>query len=202
MAETSLIEEQNKIKNLEFSKEVKKILIFSGKRKSGKDFITDELYKRLGGDKSVIIKLSGPIKTHWAKSKNLNTTKLFSDGEYKEQYRLEMAKWGEKIRNENYGYFCRAAIEMYNTNKSIWIISDARRKTDLKWFKETYGEKCKIIRIECSEEIRKSRGWIFCKGIDDCETECDLDDVNNWDLKVNNDNEDVELILNRILNVL
>ncbi|XP_011500801.1 PREDICTED: probable phosphomevalonate kinase isoform X2 [Ceratosolen solmsi marchali] len=112
MAETSLIEEQNKIKNLEFSKEVKKILIFSGKRKSGKDFITDELYKRLGGDKSVIIKLSGPIKTHWAKSKNLNTTKLFSDGEYKEQYRLEMAKWGEKIRNENYGYFCRAAIEI------------------------------------------------------------------------------------------
>jgi hypothetical protein len=46
MADTNTSEEQNKIENLEISKAPEKILIFSGKRKSGKDFITDELYKR------------------------------------------------------------------------------------------------------------------------------------------------------------
>jgi len=64
--------------------------------------------------KSVIIRLSGPIKTHWAKSLDLNIDQLLGNGEYKEKYRLEMAKWGEDMRKEDYGYFCRAAIDMYN----------------------------------------------------------------------------------------
>lgn len=49
-------------------------------------------------------------------------------------------------------------------DKPIWIISDARRKTDLQWFKENYVDKCKTIRISSSEEVRKNRGWKFCKG--------------------------------------
>ena len=35
------------------------------------------------------------------------------DGEYKEIYRKEMIKWGEDIRNKDHGYFCRAAIELF-----------------------------------------------------------------------------------------
>ena len=37
------------------------VLLFSGKRKSGKDFITDRLAARLG-ERSVILRLSGPLK--------------------------------------------------------------------------------------------------------------------------------------------
>ncbi|OXU29745.1 hypothetical protein TSAR_012330 [Trichomalopsis sarcophagae] len=203
MADTSMTGEESRAKNSEFSKNPEKILIFSGKRKSGKDFITDELFARLGKEKSVIIKLSGPIKSHWAKIKNLDAKQLFGDGEYKEAYRLEMTKWGEDTRNKDYGYFCRAAILMYNANdKPIWIISDARRKTDLKWFKEHYADKCKNIRISSSEEVRKNRGWKFCRGIDDSETECDLDDVTDWDLEINNNEDDIELILHKIIDIL
>lgn len=50
------------------------------------------------------------------------------------------------------------------TTKKIWIVSDARRKTDLKWFKDNYGERCKTIRIVCNNEVRKNRGWEFCPG--------------------------------------
>lgn len=60
--------------------------------------------------------MSGPIKSHWAKIKNLDAKQLFGDGEYKEAYRLEMTKWGEDMRNKDYGYFCRAAILMYDGN--------------------------------------------------------------------------------------
>ncbi|XP_058807190.1 phosphomevalonate kinase [Phymastichus coffea] len=185
------------------TKILERILIFSGKRKSGKDFVTDELFKRLGNEKSVIIKLSGPIKTHWAKTRNLDAAELFGDGEYKEFYRLEMIKWGEDIRNKDYGYFCRAAIEMYNAkSKPIWIISDARRKTDLKWFKENYGDLCKTVRISSNESVKKRRGWIYTKGVDDSETECDLDDVSDWDLEVQNNGESIESILEDILSLL
>lgn len=34
-----------------------------------------------------------------------------------------MVKWGEDIRNKDYGYFCRAAIEMYNGNKQLFYLS-------------------------------------------------------------------------------
>lgn len=39
-------------------------------------------------------------------------------------------------------------------------------------------------------------------GIDDQETECDLDDVNNWDLHLHNETEDIENILQQILQLL
>lgn len=69
---------------------------------------------RIGSQKSAIIRLSGPIKTHWAKSLGLDIDQLLGDGKYKENYRLEMVKWGEDMRRKDYGYFCYAAIGMYN----------------------------------------------------------------------------------------
>lgn len=113
----------------------------------------------------------------------------------------------------------------------MWIISDVRRKTDIKWFIETFGDLCKNIHIACSEEVRQKRGWIFTTGketkhniiiwkthtlenklliisiiiigIDDSETECDLDDVNNWDLLLeNNNNSDIEAILQQLLGLV
>ena len=32
-------------------------------------------------------------------------------GSYKEQHRLSMIKWSEEIRNADYTFFCKAAIE-------------------------------------------------------------------------------------------
>ncbi|CAD6230733.1 GSCOCG00012190001-RA-CDS [Cotesia congregata] len=178
-----------------------RILLFSGKRKSGKDYITDNLFKRLGPEKSVIIKLSGPIKSHWANTFNLDLNQLLSDGKYKENYRLEMIKWGEDKRRTDTGYFCRAAIDMYNaTSKKIWIVSDVRRKTDIEWFEKTYGELCKTIRINCSNDVKSQRGWKFTPGIDDSETECDLDDRSEWNLKITN--EDLSITLEHLTIVI
>lgn len=76
---------------------------------------------RIGSQRSIIIRLSGPIKTHWAKSLNLDINQLLGDGEYKEKYRLEMVKWGEDMRRKDYGYFCRAAIDMYDGTASFLL---------------------------------------------------------------------------------
>ncbi|XP_063978234.1 phosphomevalonate kinase isoform X1 [Diachasmimorpha longicaudata] len=216
----------SQVARMSYSPEI--ILLFSGKRKSGKDYITDKLFETLGSDASVIIKISGPIKSHWAKARNLDLNQLLSDGEYKEKYRLEMIKWGEDTRKNDPGYFCRASIDMYNVilmsitpgifylwkplqplyslllahGKRIWIVSDIRRKTDLKWFRDNFPQKCKSIRINCGDAVRIQRGWIFTPGVDDCETECDLDDVKDWDLTILNEGASSKELLKSLLHLI
>lgn len=74
------------------------------------------------GDKCEIIKISQPIKSHWAQEKNLNLNELLSDGEYKEQHRLDMIKWSEEMRERDYGCFCRAACQNGNFNCVVNVI--------------------------------------------------------------------------------
>lgn len=175
------------------------ILLFSGKRKCGKDFITDRL-KEIIGDKCEILKISLPIKSHWSKAKNLDLDLLLDESIYKEKYRLDMILWSEEKRASDYGYFCRITCENAS-DKPIWIVSDIRRKTDIKWFTETYDQKVKKIRITADDEIRKARGFQFTKGVDDAESECNLDDFSPWDLIVDNGTtaKPMEDILNDIL---
>lgn len=69
---------------------------------------------RLGTESAEIIRISEPIKSHWAREKGLDLDQLLSDGPYKEKYRKEMIVWSDHVRSTDPGYFCRAAI-----NKSI-----------------------------------------------------------------------------------
>lgn len=54
---------------------------------------------------------------------------------------------------------------MYNLVylKDVWIISDARRKTDIDWFKSNF-KNVKTVRINATECTRKSRGWKYIQG--------------------------------------
>ncbi|XP_026741302.1 phosphomevalonate kinase-like [Trichoplusia ni] len=178
------------------------ILLFSGKRKSGKDFITTHLQKLLG-DRCEVLKISQPIKSHWAKEKNLNLNELLGDGFYKEQYRLDMINWSEKMRAKDYGYFCKIATDNA-LEKPIWIVSDIRRKTDIRWFNETYGNLIRNIRIYADDETRDNRGYEFKSGVDDVASECDLDDYNEWDLVIDNSNgkQDIEDQLSSIIRLV
>lgn len=92
-----------------------------------------------------------------------------------------MIDWSDEVRSREPGYFCKAACDKgfsitcfsnsYNRFyvaallKQIWIVSDVRRKTDVEWFKETYGEKVKLVRIFAEENVRKARGWKFTEGM-------------------------------------
>lgn len=68
---------------------------------------------RLGTD-AEIIRISEPIKSHWAKEKGLSLDGLLGDGPYKEKYRKEMIIWSDEVRAKDAGYFCRAAIARSN----------------------------------------------------------------------------------------
>lgn len=156
---------------------------------------------RLGEENAEIIRISEPIKSTWAKEKNLILTQLLSDGPYKEKYRKEMIVWSDERRALDYGIFCREASR--NISKQTVIVSDIRRKTDIKFFKETFGDKIKLIRIKCDDSVRIARGWKFQEGVDDIQSECDLDDWCEWDLLIENDGQkESEEMLEEIMEML
>ena len=159
----------------------KKILLFCGKRKSGKDYLTEWLQKSLNlkfeKNSTTILRLSGPLKECYAEDHGLDFSKLLDSSDYKEKYRKDMITWSEKIRNQNPSYFCLKAIQKYDKAKefSIWIVSDCRRRTDFEFFDQNYPGKIVKIRVKASEETRIKRGFSFQNGIDDAESECGLD---------------------------
>lgn len=79
------------------------------------------------------------------------------------------------------------------SDKPIWIVSDVRRKTDIRWFKETYPELIRTIRITADKETRIKRGYQFATGVDDVASECDLDDYNDWDVVIDNGESSTQL---------
>ncbi|KAJ3597459.1 hypothetical protein NHX12_000984 [Muraenolepis orangiensis] len=168
--------------------EPKLILLFSGKRKSGKDYVTDLILKRLGSENCCILRLSGPLKQQYAQEHGLDYSELLAASGYKETHRAAMIAWGEQRRRQDPGFFCRFATR--GAQQPVWIVSDARRCSDLLWFQTEYPSQTRCVRVQASEETRGDRGWRFTAalktyapspkqhlsaGIDDAESECGLD---------------------------
>jgi len=61
------------------------IVLLSGKRKSGKDFVASKLANYFG-DHATIIRLSAPLKKVFASENNLDYENLLTSGMYKELY--------------------------------------------------------------------------------------------------------------------
>ena len=59
----------------------------------------------------------------------------------------------------------------------------------MEYFRANHGARIKTIRIVADESIRIGRGWKFTSEIDDSISECDLDDVVDWDFIVTNNND-------------
>ncbi|KAF6293487.1 phosphomevalonate kinase [Rhinolophus ferrumequinum] len=160
------------------------VLLFSGKRKSGKDYVTEALQSRLGGDVCAILRLSGPLKEQYAQEHGLNFQRLLDASTYKETYRRNMIVWGEEKRQADPGFFCRKVVE--GVSQPVWLVSDTRRMSDIQWFREAYGAVTQTVRVVASEQSRQQRGWVFTPGVDDGESECGLDNFGDFDWVIEN----------------
>lgn len=182
----------------------KVILLFSGKRKSGKDYITETLRKRIGDDKCTILRLAEPIKEAYAKEHNLDYNRLLDSSDYKELYRAKMVAWGEEKRDADLSFFCRLAVKKRGRPEfAVWVVSDARRESDIEYFRESFTCPTLTVRVRARNDTRRDRGWVHTPGIDDAPTECGLDQVENWDFVIkNNDEDDLEGQLESILRVV
>lgn len=102
-----------------------------------------------------------------------------------------MIQWGEDMRSANPAYFCDLAVADANNLASVWVITDARRKTDMEYFKKNF-DKVISVRVVCDDAIRIQRGWVFTADVDDAESECNLDDYTH-DIIIRNDGDPQEL---------
>jgi len=178
------------------TKNPKVVILLSGKRKCGKDYVSDILLKILKD--IVAFRIAAPIKKQYAKDHNLNFDKLLDASQYKEIYRQQMVLWSEQIRANDPNFFLRLTIEESNAKtKSIWMLTDARRLCDVLYFKSDLFKSSKVItiRICASDQTRKERGWTFTEGIDDKDTECGLDSYNDWDFVLKNDGSEQDLMI-------
>lgn len=73
--------------------------------------------------------------------------------------------------------------------RPVCVVSDIRRRTDVQYFREHWPGKLILIRIECDDKVRQERGWTFQAGVDDIQSECDLDAFTEWDYLLNNGGE-------------
>lgn len=167
------------------------MLLFSGKRKSGKDFVTEALQSRLGADVCAILRLSSPLKEQFAQDHGLDFQRLLGASTYKEAYRRDMILWGEEKRQADPGFFCRKIVE--GVSQPIWLVSDTRRMSDIQWFQEAYGAVTRTVRVVASEQSRQQRGWVFIPGVDDGESECGLDNFGGFDWVIENHGDEWHL---------
>lgn len=47
----------------------------------------------------------------------------------------------------------------------LWVVTDCRQKSDLKYFKDKFPQQVKTIRIVADDTIREQRGWSFISGL-------------------------------------
>lgn len=120
-----------------------------------------------------VLRLSKPLKKQYAEDHGLDLARLMDSSSYKETHRQAMILWGEEMRDKDPGYFCRLAVS--EATKPVWLVCDARRPTDMEFFKTHYGSRTITVRVEAGEGVKRGRGWVFTPGVDDAPSECGLD---------------------------
>uniref|UniRef100_A0A914HGX2 Phosphomevalonate kinase n=1 Tax=Globodera rostochiensis TaxID=31243 RepID=A0A914HGX2_GLORO len=181
------------------SSSAKAFVCVSGKRKSGKDFVTRKLVSGIAErcpDFAIsICTLSDSLKDEFASLRGVEAAQLKGDGPGKEYVRKEMIAFGEGLRSKDSAYFCRKAFSQRLTvhgtangaSDEVVVVSDCRRPTDIAFFQCLSPAGAVIcLRVQCSLATRQRRGFVFKNGVDDTDSECALDAA-NWDFVVENE---------------
>ena len=174
------------------------ILLLSGKRKSGKDYVASTLEQQLGDNQCDLVKLSNAIKREYASLHGLDYKEMLSDSPYKDRYRREMISLGEERRARDPGHYCKLACEGARPC-IVWVVTDTRRESDMAWFKEHYSHiPLLTVRVTADPGVRCERGWRWTEGVDNVESECGLDSYNH-DIVVENSGKPITPYIQQIL---
>ena len=135
----------------------------------------------------------------------LDLVRLMSSSPYKDIHREAMITWSEAIKEKEKDstYFSRLAIEEADPQK-VWLVVDARRETDMDFFKTHFGGRCSgnvlAVRIVANLLVRQTRGWLFTPHIDDSLSECGLDQ-HVCDITIENNSDDQQLLTHKLKDV-
>jgi len=188
------------------------LVLASGKRASGKDYVTQAFLEELGSTTGISahrLGLADMCKVGYAQSTpGVDEEKLMTDRTYKEEHRTEMTKWYHSEVAKNKWLFQDMAVTKMlqisgqTASKTIvFIVSDVRLRDDMEYFKDgstgLLAENTGFInlvitlRVHADDAIRRARGWQPDPVKDADKTETDLDNYQQWTVHIsNNSNED------------
>jgi len=189
------------------------IILVSGKRSSGKDTAAEIIKQYIKDSKQYnteidSIALAYATKVGYCKENNLDLDRMVNDYAFKESHRMGLLKY-YLTHNDPLWYsdYVLEYIESKHNNENInyFVIPDLRILAHTNVFKSPIvinklSVKCLFIRINATEETKKSRGWIK-KDCDDDYTETELDNYTGFDIIINNDGT-VEELQNKLYNFL
>lgn len=157
-----------------------KIIIFSGKQYSGKDTLAKILLDEMPEFKRCA--MGDIIKLEYGKQHNLTYDEIEQNKSIYRQGLIDLGNWG---REQSPDYWLQKIIEQ---DGNI-MVTDVRVPHEYKTFKNAGAIS---VRVECSREIRASRGKLI--GETDI-TEVGLDDVTDWDYIITNESsyEDLQV---------
>ena len=163
------------------------IIIFSGKQYSGKDTAAKILMEAMPNFKRCA--MGDIIKIEYAKQHNLTYEEIEANkADYREGL-IELGNWG---RQQSPDYWLKKII----AQKGDIVVTDVRIKHEYEVFKQAGAI---AIRVDADRDIREARGGKLV-GENDV-TENDLDNISDWDFRIEN-NEDYEALKQNVLKIV
>lgn len=164
-----------------------RIIIFSGKQYSGKDTAAKILLEEMPEFRRCA--MGDIIKIEYGKLHNLTYEEIENNKTAYRQGLIDLGNWG---RSQSPDYW----LEKIISQDGKIVVTDVRIKHEYEVFK---GAGAISIRVEADRDIREKRGEKLI-GEDDV-TEVDLDDVRDWDYRLDN-NGDYETLKQNVLKIV
>ena len=161
-----------------------KIIIFSGKQYSGKDTAAKILMQEMPDFRRCA--MGDIIKLEFAKQHNLTYEEIEANKPKYRQGLIDLGNWG---REQSQDFW----LEKIVAQEGNIVVTDVRIKHEYEVFKKAGAIS---IRVEASRDVREARGGKLI-GENDV-TEVDLDDIQDWNFRLDN-NTDYETLRKNIL---
>lgn len=161
-----------------------KIIIFSGKQYSGKDTAAKILMQEMPDFRRCA--MGDIIKLEYAKQHNLTYEEIEANKPKYRQGLIDLGNWG---REQSQDFW----LEKIVAQEGNIVVTDVRIKHEYEVFKKAGAIS---IRVEASRDVREARGGKLI-GENDV-TEVDLDDIQDWNFRLDN-NTDYETLRKNIL---
>ena len=163
------------------------IIIFSGKQYSGKDTAAKILMEAMPSFRRCA--MGDIIKIEYAQMHNLTFEEIEANKANYRQGLIDLGNWG---RSQSPDFW----LDKIVAQKGDIVVTDVRIKHEYEVFKKAGAIS---IRVDADRDIREKRGGKLV-GENDI-TEVDLDNITNWDFRIEN-NGDYDTLKTEVLKIV
>jgi phosphomevalonate kinase len=160
-----------------------RVILISGKRAVGKDYIADKIQQSLEKLHLKVYRTSlGTLnKQLYAQKNNIDFNRLEKDRRFKEDHRVAMIMHHTKMDESNPEWAVKSVLQDATAkNADVLLVSDIRRLKDLEWFQSHSPSVPMMLRITANNQARLMHGWDPDAEKDQLPTEVELDIYKGW----------------------